>query len=101
MKADKMDIEKIYDMKSNKKDTEIMLDCQQMICKYFKQLLVLFIEVVNFQVTKAGDTKQSIETRQAHLIAQVQNLASWVMRFDPKDFVRNSEQIPLDDEQND
>ena len=28
MKADKMDIEKIYHMKSNKADTEIMLDCQ-------------------------------------------------------------------------
>ena len=48
MKADKIDIEKLYAMKSNKADTEIMLDCQQMICKYFKQLLVLFIEVVNF-----------------------------------------------------
>ena len=47
MKADKMDIEKLYEIKSNKQDTETMLDCQQMICKYFKQLLVLFIEIVN------------------------------------------------------
>jgi hypothetical protein len=101
MKADKMDIEQIYEMKSNKKDTEKMLDCQQMICKYFKQLLVLFIEVVNFQVHKASDTKQSIETRKGNLIGQVQNLANWVMRFDPKDFVRDSGKAQLDDDLND
>jgi hypothetical protein len=71
MKADKMDIEKMYEMKSNKGDTEIMLDCQEMICKYFKQLLVLFIEVVNFQNTRPNDTKQGVENRQGNLIAQV------------------------------
>lgn len=50
MKADKMDIEKIYEIKSNKQDTENMLDCQQLMCKQFKQILVLFIELVNFSL---------------------------------------------------
>lgn len=48
MKADKIDIEKLYELKSNKNDTETMLNCQQLMSKYFKQIMVLFIEIVNF-----------------------------------------------------
>lgn len=33
MKADKVDIEKMYEIKSNKVDTENMLDVQQMMHK--------------------------------------------------------------------
>lgn len=33
MKADKIDIEKLYEIKSNKEDTDTMLSCQEMMCK--------------------------------------------------------------------
>ena len=31
------------------------------------------------------------------MIQQVQNLANWVMKFDPLDFVRNAENVQLDE----
>ena len=63
MKADKIDIEKIYEMKSNKVDTDNMLDCQELMCKYFKQILVLFIELVNNQMLRKSESKNSFEKR--------------------------------------
>lgn len=63
MKADKMDIEKLYEIKSNKEDTENMLDCQELMFKYFKHILILFIELVNFSKTRANEPRQAMEKR--------------------------------------
>ena len=61
MKADKIDIEKLYEIKSNKLDTDNMLEVQQIMSKQFKHILILFIEVVNFMNFK--DTKQAYEKK--------------------------------------
>lgn len=61
MKADKIDIEKLYEIKSNKIDTDNMLEVQQIMSKQFKHILILFIEVVNFMNFK--DTKQAYEKK--------------------------------------
>jgi hypothetical protein len=47
MKADKVDIEKMYEIKSNKTDTDNMLDVQEMMYKQMKHMLVLFVELIN------------------------------------------------------
>ena len=47
MKADKVDIEKIYEIKSNKTDTDCMLDVQEIMHKQLKHMLILFVELVN------------------------------------------------------
>lgn len=49
MKADKIDIEKLYDIKSNKIETDNMINVQQIFSKQFKQILVLFIELISLQ----------------------------------------------------
>ena len=63
MKADKIDIEKIYDIKSNKIDTDNMLEVQAMMHKQFKHILVLFIEFINIQSVRADDTRGAFEKR--------------------------------------
>jgi hypothetical protein len=69
MKADKVDIEKIYEIKSDKVETNNMLEVQQLMSKQFKHILVLFIELINLHAIKAGDTKSTIEMRQSSLIS--------------------------------
>lgn len=64
MKADKMDIEKLYEIKSNKAETDNMIDVQTMMHKQFKHILVLFIELLNIQSVKSDDTRGVIEKRQ-------------------------------------
>ena len=63
MKADKVDIERIYEIKSNKTDTDNMLEVQAMMQKQMKHTLVLFLELVNLQSVRADDTRGSYETR--------------------------------------
>lgn len=57
MKADKNDLEKVFELKCNKIDFENVLDIQNIMCKQFKHILVLFIEIVNCETTKAHDTR--------------------------------------------
>ena len=96
MKADKVDIERIYEIKSNKTDTDNMLEVQAMMQKQMKHTLVLFLELVNLQSVRADDTRGSYETRQQELMKQISSLANWVMRFDPMKFMKNAELVDRD-----
>lgn len=58
MKADKNDLERVCELKCNKIDFENVLDIQNIMCKQFKQILVLFIEMLNCETSKAHDTRQ-------------------------------------------
>ena len=46
LKADKEDVEKLQKNKSNKIDTDNMLDVQQIMQNQLRHILVLFIEIV-------------------------------------------------------
>jgi hypothetical protein len=61
LKADKTEIERLYELKSNKVDQENILDVQTIMSKQFKHVLVLFIEIINCQTMKAKETKNGLE----------------------------------------
>jgi hypothetical protein len=56
MKADKVDLERLYELKSNKVDTDSMIGSQHTISKQFQHILVLFIEVISLLQTRPNDT---------------------------------------------
>ena len=87
MKADRLDIEKLFEIKSNISDTQNMIECQQVLTDHTKHVLVLFIEILNLQTIKAGDPVQQREKRAGQLIQQCKTLSNWIMTFDPKNFV--------------
>lgn len=58
MKADKNDLERVCELKCNKIDFENILDIQNIMCKQFKHILVLFIEMLNCETSKVHDTRQ-------------------------------------------
>ena len=97
MKADKIDLETIYQIKSNKKDTEGLLGTQVTMNNYFKHILTLFIEIVDVQVAmKPNESKLGQEKRAGEIVQQVKALANQVMKYDPasecnKDVVENAE----------
>ena len=47
LKADKEDLEKIHLAKCSKMDSEVIKDVQNIMCKQFKHILILFVEIVN------------------------------------------------------
>ena len=61
MKADKTDIENVLETKCNKMDAETIKDVQSIMCKQFKHILVLFVEVVNCQTSKTQESKFAYE----------------------------------------
>ena len=86
-----MDIERLYELKSNKIDVENVLDVQTIMSKQFKHILVLFVEITNCQMLKANDTKQGLDTRLKNLIKQTGALSNWVLDFDPIDFMNSAD----------
>lgn len=91
MKADRIDLERVFELKSNKIDLENILDVQSIVTKQFKQILVLLIECVNCQANRSNDTKQALEVRNKQLIRQVKLLSNWVMNFDPIDYMNSAD----------
>ena len=56
-KADKSELERLYEVKSNKVDFENILDIQQIMSKHFKHVMVLLIEISNCQLAKPNETR--------------------------------------------
>lgn len=83
MKADRESIDILHKVKTNKIDTEMIKDVQIMMSKQFKQILVLFVEMVNCQTAKLHESKHTYEGRIDNLVHQAQTLSKWVLLFDP------------------
>ena len=57
MKADKSELDKLYEQKTNKIDFENILDIQEIMSKQFKHIVVLFIEMLNCYNVKLNESK--------------------------------------------
>jgi hypothetical protein len=82
-KADREQIDILQKNKQNKIDSEMIKDVQIIMAKMFKQILVLFAEIVNCQTAKVNESKLMFEKRLDDLINQVQTLSKWILNFDP------------------
>ena len=61
MKADKMDLERLFEIKCNKEELDSLLGAQSTMHMQFKHILSLFIEIVNlFAVTKPDESQQTV-----------------------------------------
>lgn len=49
MKADKIDVEKLYEMKSDRIETTKMMKVQGILADQFKHILVLFVELIDLR----------------------------------------------------
>lgn len=67
MKADKVDIEKLYEIKSDKFVTDKMLHVQQIISTHLKHMLIFFSELIDLHSRQAMDNKIEHERRQKAL----------------------------------
>ena len=47
MKADKVDIEKLFQIKSDKDETDNMMRVQKDLSNQFRNILVLFVELIH------------------------------------------------------
>jgi phosphoribosylformylglycinamidine (FGAM) synthase PurS component len=68
-KADKIDIEKMYEIKADKKETTNVVQAVKSMTDFFKQILVMFISLASAQTIKANDTTNSIENRNKNLVS--------------------------------
>ena len=61
------------------------------MAKQFKHVLVLFIEITNCQTMKANESRMGYEKRIQNLIKQIKALSTWVMNFDPIDYMNSAD----------
>ena len=91
MKADKNDLERVCELKCNKIDFENILDIQNIMCKQFKHILVLFFEMLNCETSKVHDTRQGQEKKLRNLTKQLHSFTNWVMNFEPVNFMNSAD----------
>lgn len=90
MKADKIDVEKLYEIKSDRIETTKMMKVQGILADQFKHILVLFVELIDLR-TNNVHTQGSMENKYQHLLNQITALANQVMAFDPLEYIKMGE----------
>ena len=68
LKADQNDLEKLHEMKSNKVDTENLIDLILEMNRILQHIIVLQNETLRVNLIKANDTRLARENRSHELI---------------------------------
>lgn len=84
LKADQNDLEKLHEMKSNKEDTENLIDLIVEMNRLVQHVIVLQNETLKINLIKANDTRVARENRSHELLIQAHALSQWALRFDVK-----------------
>ena len=84
LKADSDDLQKLHEIKTNKEDTENMIDLIIEMNRLVQHVIVLLSETLKINLIKANDTRQAKENKSHDLIIQVHALSQWALKFDVK-----------------
>ena len=75
LKAEKNDVEKLHEIKTNKDDTENMMDLIVEMNRIVQHVIVILNEALKINLIKANDTRVAKENRAHELIAQMHALS--------------------------
>ena len=84
LKADQNDLERLHEIKTNKVDTENMMDLIIEMNRLVQHIIVLLNETLKINLIKANDTRLAKENRSHELIIQAHALSQWAFKFDVK-----------------
>ena len=84
LKADADDLQKLHQIKTNKEDTENMMELIIEMNRLIQHIIVILSETLKVNLIKANDTKQAKENKSHDLIIQVHALSQWALKFDVK-----------------
>lgn len=84
LKADQNDLERLHEIKTNKVDTENMMDLIIEMNRLVQHIIVLLNETLKINLIKANDTRLAKENRSHELIIQAHALSQWALKFDVK-----------------
>jgi len=82
-KADQTELQALFELKSNKVDTEQIMNSQQMLSRQIKHLIVLFMESVKVQISAPLESTLNKDSKKTFILQQTKALAKWVLQFDP------------------
>ena len=82
-KADQTELQALFEMKTNKVDTEQVMNSQIVLSRQMKHLAVLFIESVKVQLAGALESQLNKNSKRQFILQQANALAKWVLQFDP------------------
>ena len=102
-KVDKVELEAVINMKSNKHDTDIAMKGIDILHKQVTHLVVLVVELVKLVMNQLSLISDSEKTRHhkslMYLLQQGVNVCRWVSEFDPQNVNLVDLVLPSDLEQ--
>lgn len=84
LKADRTDLDRLDEVKQSKEDAENLMDLLVEMNQQIQHVVVVLNETLKMNLIKAQDTRQARENRSHELMAQVQALSTWALKFDAK-----------------
>ena len=93
-KVDRDELTALYDLKSNKLDTEMTMKSVDIVHKQIKHLVVILVEIMRLSVTAQSETKQSKLNKKMYLLQQSISIGQWINEFDPENINTNDLKLP-------
>lgn len=84
MKVDRMDFDRLNEQKSNKNETENMMDGVNVLNRQIQHLILILTEVLKMNIAQGAETKQQREHQSIQLLKQIKALTNWALKFDAK-----------------
>ena len=94
LKADRTDLDALDAVKQSKEDAENLMDLMVEMNHQIQHVVVVLNETLKMNLIKAQDTRQARENRAHELMAQVQALSTWALKFDAKKRLQQEDLLP-------
>ena len=91
LKADKVELDQVREVKANKVDLENMLELQNIVIKQFRQTVVLVVESINCITSQPNQSRLQVEKKIDGLLKQARLLTTWVFNVDPMKFMQSAD----------
>lgn len=95
-KADKFQVIDLYDLKSNKADTETNMKAIDIIHKQIRHLIIMLMENFRVQVDTQHSNPQTRINRMNVVLQQSLLLAKWITKFNPENINSYDLTLPKD-----
>lgn len=82
-KADMKDLVALSDMKSNKVDTEMLLQCVKIQHQQISHVGVILAECLRSMLTGKMETKAESQIKRLYLMDKITKVVQWIARFEP------------------
>lgn len=95
-KANKEDLERLADIKTNKHDSDMQMRAIDIMHRMMNHMSILLLEVQKQQINETNETAVQQKSKRMFAMEQIVNVVNWIHGFDPQNVNIDNMSLPRD-----